>query len=142
MGQKQCCSKLMPARIVVFNCKKCTFGPIPDQPCNIFWYFLLQTYSYITRYPTVCCLTKPDDFQSDPHFRVLICLSAYTENGFLVHKVPPGWLFWHETRHGGPAWCFEGAVCGNLGTRRCVGACCWTRAHFSGVKCMLGLVAC
>eukprot|EP00983_Pelagomonas_calceolata_P122299 1160894-Pelagomonas_calceolata.AAC.9 len=36
----------------------------------------------MTRYPTVCCLTKTDDFQNDPHFGVLICLSADKENGF------------------------------------------------------------
>eukprot|EP00983_Pelagomonas_calceolata_P085682 1156608-Pelagomonas_calceolata.AAC.10 len=31
----------------------------------------------------------------------------------LVQMGPSGWLFWHETWHRGPAWCFEGAVCGN-----------------------------
>jgi len=30
----------------------------------------------------VCCFTETDNFENDPHFGVLICLSADKENGF------------------------------------------------------------
>jgi len=123
-------SGLMLARNVVKNAKKCTFEPTPDQPCNIFWSFLLQTYSFVTRYPMVCCLTETDNFQNDPLFGVLICLSADTENGFWCIRGPQGGCFGTKLGVGVQNGVMKGLCVGNW-ERAGAWVTCWGKhAHF------------